>query len=127
MSQIEKLTELLDAAFLNCDDNYGMPSANQVADYLLENGVVVLPCKVGDYVYVLNRNKTRVQKMVGEAPDIRCVCVDEDNLCMATCKDRDYGVCAHRFRNDLSEFGKTVFSTREEAEAALKKIQEGDK
>ena len=40
----ERLVELLDEAFIISDDNYGMPNTNQVADYLLANGVVVLPC-----------------------------------------------------------------------------------
>lgn len=44
MNQREKLIELLDIAFLNSDDNYGMPNTEQVADYLLDNGVV-LPCR----------------------------------------------------------------------------------
>ena len=43
----ERLVELLDKAFIKSDDNYGMPNVNQVADFLLANGVVVPPCKVG--------------------------------------------------------------------------------
>lgn len=46
MEQREKLIELLDIAFLNSDDNYGIPNTKQVADYLIANGVVVLPCNV---------------------------------------------------------------------------------
>ena len=42
MSQREKLIELLDIAFLDSDDNYGMPKSEQVADILIANGVVVL-------------------------------------------------------------------------------------
>lgn len=47
MNQREKLIELLDIAFLNSDDNYGMPNTEQVADYLLDNGVA-LPCRCGE-------------------------------------------------------------------------------
>lgn len=43
MDQREKLIELLDIAFLDSDDNYGMPNIEQVADHLIANGVVVLP------------------------------------------------------------------------------------
>lgn len=46
MAQKHKLIELI------CErngDNYYQ--AERIADYLIENGVVVLPCKVGDTVY----------------------------------------------------------------------------
>lgn len=116
MKQREKLLQIINEFGL------GGYEIKDLVDYLLENGVVVLPCKVGDTVYVLNRNRTRVQKMIGEAADIRCVCSEEDDLCMATCRDAKNGVCSYRFKNDLSDFGKTVFLTREEAETALKEV-----
>lgn len=122
MTQREKLIELLKKSLVNLSDFQAEVASNT----LLANGVVVLPCKEGDTVYILNRNRTRVQKMIGEAADIRCVCSEEDNLCMATCRDAKNGVCSYRFKNDLSDFSKTVFLTREEAEAALKKM-EGEK
>ena len=37
----DRLVELLDRAFLESDDNYGMPCTGQVADQLIENGVIV--------------------------------------------------------------------------------------
>ena len=37
----EKLVELLDNAIIDSDDNYGFPNTNQVADYLISNGVIV--------------------------------------------------------------------------------------
>lgn len=77
-----------------------------------------LPCKVGDTVYVINR-AGKPQKMILDEPDIRCHCVDEDNLCMALCSDKNNNICAYRFRNDNSDIGKKVFLTREEAEKAL--------
>lgn len=39
--QRERLVEFLDKAFLECDDNYGRPCTEQVADYLIANGVNV--------------------------------------------------------------------------------------
>lgn len=55
----EKLDELLTSAFIRCDSNFGMPLTTQVADYLLENGVIVPPMpmtkelhkELVDYVY----------------------------------------------------------------------------
>ena len=42
--QMERLVELLDKAFIECDDNYGRPCTEQVAEYIMSNNVVVLPC-----------------------------------------------------------------------------------
>lgn len=37
MNQKDRLIELLDDAFIHCDDNFGMPNSSQVADHLLDN------------------------------------------------------------------------------------------
>lgn len=81
--------------------------------------LVVLPCKVGDIALVKDRAGVP-REMRMEAPDIRFVCTDEDNFCAVTCNRKPDGYCAYRIRNDGSDIGKTVFLTREEAEAALK-------
>ena len=86
----------------------------QLADYLLANGVIVPPCKVGDTVYRVVTMGTGVTfKKVGfntyRAKEqtikhfIRCVTVTKNN-----------------FFDVIENFGKTVFLTREEAEAKLK-------
>ena len=80
--------------------------------------LVVLPCKVGDTLWVTGRDNVP-REMELEAPDIRTVCTDEDNLCMSMCNRKLDGFCAYRLRNDGADIGKTVFLTREEAEAAL--------
>lgn len=84
--------------------------------------MVVLPCKVGDIALVKDRAGVLREMRLG-APDIRFVCTDEDNFCGATCNRKPDGFCAYRIRNDGTDIGKTVFLTREEAEAAL--AQEG--
>ena len=61
MSVKEKLIELLDAAFLESDANYGMPSTIQVADHLIANGVTVQewipasepPKECGEYIVMI--------------------------------------------------------------------------
>ena len=80
--------------------------------------LVVLPCKVGDTLWVTGRDNVP-REMELEAPDIRTVCTDEDNLCMSTCNRKPDGFCAYRLRNDGADIGKTVFLNREEAEKAL--------
>lgn len=86
--------------------------------------LVVLPCKVGDKLWVIGRDNVP-REMALEAPDIRTVCTDEDNLCMSTCNRKPDGFCAYRLRNDGASIGKTVFLTREEAEKALEAIKNG--
>ena len=84
--------------------------------------LVVLPCKVGDTLWVTGRDNVP-QEMELEAPDIRAVCTDEDNLCMSTCNRKPDGFCAYRLRNDGADIGKTVFLTREKAEKALEAMK----
>ena len=85
--------------------------------------LVVLPCKVGDTLWVTGRDNVP-REMELEAPDIRTVCTDEDNLCMSTCNRKPDGFCAYRLRNDGADIGKTVFLTREEAEKALEAMKD---
>lgn len=85
--------------------------------------VVVLPCKVGDTVWVTGRDNVP-REMRLENPDIRTVCTDEDNLCMATCNRKPDGFCAYRLRNDGTDIGETVFLTREEAKKALEAMKD---
>lgn len=101
---------------------YTLDEYHKVADPLLRaqtaGRLVVLPCKVGDTLWVTGRDNVP-REMALEAPDIRTVCTDEDNLCMSTCNRKPDGFCAYRLRNDGADVGKSVFLTREEAEAAL--------
>ena len=85
-----------------------------LADHLLENGIIVPPCKVGDKIYGLfesNRldGKTRVIEYI----------VDE--LLFSTKRGvRPWVICCYGGRRfDNYDFGKTVFLTREAAEQAL--------
>lgn len=133
--------DLLDAiAFINPDDAEGLYNlrdiaehgsdellyeiANRLAEYedMEEQGLLVrLPCKVGDTLWVTGRDNVP-REMELEAPDIRTVCTDEDNLCMSTCNRKPDGFCAYRLRNDGADIGKTVFLTREAAEKALEEV-----
>ena len=92
-----------------------------IADYLLENGVVVLPCKVGEEVYYIIDGK--IQELcvdhgtfgkIGFTMSARCK--EEADMCEYSCFEGK--TCGIGF--DYSHIGKTVFLTREEAERALK-------
>ena len=53
MTERERLIELLNKS---CEERgWIMNGAKTIADYLLENGVIVSPCKVGDTVYAISR------------------------------------------------------------------------
>lgn len=109
MTQRERLIELLKQAFYNADDNYGTPNIEQVADNLLENGVIVPPVKVGGIVWVIY-NK----------------CVTPANV-MAVYVDKSGGMFDLKILTEglKSTINKDytfdmVYITKEEAEKALK-------
>lgn len=97
----------------------------ELAEADKERRVMVLPCKVGDTVWVAGRDNVP-REMQLDPPDIRATCTDEDNLCMSLCNRKPDGFCAYRLRNDGQDIGKTVFLTREEAEAKLNEVQKDD-
>jgi hypothetical protein len=74
--------------------------------------LVVLPCKVGDVVYGFHGEKT-ILPMVA-----KWIETNTDGWCIAV----QYTPMAPRFYR-FSDFGKTVFLSREEAEKALREIQ----
>ena len=69
-----------------------------LADYLLEHGVIVLPCKVGDTLYCESAIKGHITYL--KAPDLEWI-----------------------FEN-REIFGKEIFLTREEAERALRECKD---
>ena len=103
-------------------DGLPIDRLRELAEADKDGRVVVLPCKVGEKLWVIGRDNVP-REMEIEAPDIRTVCTDEDNLCMSTCNRKPDGYCAYRLRNDGTSIGKTVFLTREEAEKALQEME----
>lgn len=86
-----------------------------VADHLLANGVIVPPCKVGDTVYEIQPIRKRVQ-----AYEITTIKYNGHYWWFTwILKDRKgiYGNCDGF---SIHQISKTVFLTREEAEAKLK-------
>ena len=75
--------------------------------------VVVPPCKVGDVVYGFHGEKT-ILPMVA-----KWIETNTDGWCIAV----QYAPMAPRFYR-FSDFGKTVFRTREEAEKALEVMKD---
>ena len=79
-----------------------------------EGRIVVLPCKVGDVVYGFYGGKT-ILPMVA-----KWIETNTDGWCIAA----QYTPMAPRFYR-FSDFGKTVFLTREEAEKVLEAMKDG--
>lgn len=118
--QCENAKVIIEAAF--SDDTSKAERIRELLKADKDGRVVVLPCKVGEKLWVIGRDNVP-REMALEAPDIRTVCTDEDNLCMSTCNRKPDGFCAYRLRNDGADVGKTVFLTREEAEKALEAMK----
>ena len=81
----------------------------KVADYLLANGVIVPPCKVGDKVYIIG---TFTGQLITN--QVVAIVYGESGLFLML----------ESFTVVLVEkqLGKTVFLTKEEAEAKLKEL-----
>ncbi len=140
----ERLIEVLKGFSYECRKPCGKPSLDsmkeyikdcnecklgQIADYLLANGVIVPPCKVGDTVYVLD---AIVDKDICE----NCESYYEGG--MGDLPACNKGKCGNRAKEciEIKEvlvtqkelywwlymeaFGETVFLTKEEAEQKLK-------
>lgn len=96
-----------------------------VADYLIANGVIIPPCKVGNTVYWIENNEIRV----GEVTEIERRKEPEAVLQNAPIKET-YNVCSALTLNgweltpySYSDFGKTVFLTKDQAEQKLKEMR----
>lgn len=76
MTERERLIELLKKAPLcnrDFDLQYSDATIAKIADYLIANGVIVPPCKVGDKVYVISQGQgfnMRWDVYGGEVTDI---------------------------------------------------------
>ena len=84
--------------------------AETIADYLLENGVIVPPVQVGATVYCTDSYRHLINPL--EIFGFDCT----KRICKYYCSGDDYTPAWYK----PAEMGKTVFLTREEAENALK-------
>ena len=86
--------------------------AARTADFLLTNGVIVPPCKVGDKVYEIDLPEYGV--IVCKITKVLC----DSSVVVVTVIDGHGEGSEYYF--EFEDFGKTAFRTHEEAEAALK-------
>ncbi len=118
MSERKRLIELLND--WGNKENDGV-RAESIADYLLENGVVVLPCKINDHVwFIKSAFSVLVKPLEARIISIRGISIDHIIL---------FG--AITLYNDLSrsftsnDIGTKVFLSKEEAEQAIQALKGG--
>lgn len=114
---VKLMRDRLEELILNAERDFansGKPVLDiekYVADHLLANGVIVPPCKVGETVWFIRNGKiieTKVDKIVLK---YRGLYIKLD--------------CNSMYETSCNSIGKTVFLTKEEAEKALRKEDEG--
>ncbi len=124
MSERERLVELLlesePIKDRDLDDDWYDGEISDIADYLLENGVIVPPVKVGDTVYRIVQMSTGVKhkiKVFSERGETQGIIIPREPTikhfirCVKVTKNNFIDVCEN--------FCKTVFLTKEQAEKAL--------
>ncbi len=120
MSDRDRFIELLDdlGVIVNVPDNvdddgcgtYTVEGGEYVADYLLANGVIVPPCKVGDTVYTIFEGKIEALKIIHTY-------IEENTKCIQIHYDAENKFLKMPFA--YCHIGKSIFLTKEEAEQAL--------
>lgn len=110
MTDRERLIRLMQEASQSKSDYASNIWLGQTADYLLEHGVIILPCKVGDIVYVPYEDsqtieEKRVKSMSYEINEF-------ENSMEFNCK--------HNYAFLDTDINREVFLTREEASKVLK-------
>ena len=130
----EKLKELL----IKADENAAgkmitdyKDAVDDIAEFLAANGVIVPPCKVGETVYILKGNGKIVKGIVESIRQSRIECIRGrwivtswfDNY-YADSKEAGFE-CGTNMYFTFEDFGKIVFLSRKEAEAALKGADDG--
>lgn len=64
MTDRERLIELLEDTLHEWESDVSVQTLTEIAEHLIENGVIVLPCKAGDIVYELTTSEEIEQRKV---------------------------------------------------------------
>ena len=128
MTEKERLTEIINEVARSC----GGLTVDALADYLLANGVIAPPVKVGDTLWVQwSISKSRKQDIYPVA--VYALRYDTKKKSKRICVEGRFkiqtydGWYNHYYNGTFSwdSIGKTVFLTREEAYEALAERSEG--
>ena len=88
-----------------------------VADHLIENGVIVPPCKVGDKTFLL------LEETNGDYDIVESKCVRITDSGYGKYYSMSINCRAMTLECGICDFGKGVFLTKEEAEQKLKEVR----
>ena len=110
----DRLVELLQEY---TDNNNGGGSNHRRADHLIANGVIVMPCKVGDTVYYLDGTILVESK-------VHCISFGGRYGTYSQGQIHIYDSDKDNITQKIEQFGKTVFLTKEQAEQKLKELSE---
>ena len=109
----DRLVDLVESARY-----WGANTSEEIANYLLENGVVAPPVKVGQTIYVL-WSGGRKGKGVAEF-QVRSINLDTPDDMEIVYRSKKLNATMCRYAN-ASDIGNTLFLSREEAEQALER------
>ena len=118
MNEFERLISLIKEG-LELDINYinGIPeitvNTEEFADFLFDNGVILLPVKIGDTVYRLYKSSHTQQWSIKETKVTR-IAIDQTEV-KVSCERVSFP----------ARFGELIFLTKEEAENALREKRFG--
>ena len=116
----KRLIELLDKKYDHFCDQCGVNKdscyTENLADYLLANGMIMPPCKVGTHLYFLSGDLEKCE-IIESSSWLYIV----DSLGLITIEETLHELC-YKYDYDYV-FGVTVFSTYEEAEKALEEMK----
>ncbi len=100
------------------EDAMPLERAQELAQAEKDGRLVVLPCKVGDTVYEANKR--------GFVSIYEVISIHVSSYSILVGWNLVDGIYSNLNGFEVSALGKTVFLTRAEAEAALKKREEAD-
>ena len=120
MTDRDRLIELVDKAKEEyANDITDHTETDYIVETLLNEGVIVTPCKVGQTVYRITKlygGKTIIAE--GEAFEFA---ITHEHRFYFWGKGEEFIYGDYSLWCDFADFGKTVFLTKEEAEAELEK------
>lgn len=91
-----------------------------LADHLIENSVIVPPCKAGDVVYVTVYNIKTSTFNIHRGYISNISFTETGNRVTISHEGYDDEPLFNKFYGRFEDFGKVIFFTREEAEAKLR-------
>lgn len=125
MTERERLIDLLCSAPLGSktfEQQYYKSTITKIADYLLANGVVALPCKVGDIMYYIGKSTdlSALHNTIYKSDVVKIIHKEEGISIVLRFYNGPY--CFAEI-TEINDFGKTIFLTRKEAEKSLEELK----